>query len=192
MTDPLTLTISALALVVSVATAWLSLFRRGTVKMTHPSVIYFGPDTPKNGEHPPYPKVFLRFLLFSTGKRGRIVESMYASLKRNETMQNFNVWVYGDKELVRGSGLFIGEDGKVFNHHFLTPRDGNNFRFTEGVYSLKIYAKLFGDAHSLFLFSTSLIVTAEHASALQTNTTGLYFDWSADSKNYLPHMDQKT
>jgi hypothetical protein len=38
------ITISALALTISALTAWLTMFRRGTVKMTHPSVIYFGPD----------------------------------------------------------------------------------------------------------------------------------------------------
>lgn len=48
MADPVAVTISALALAVSTATAWLTLFRRGTMKMTQPTVIYFGPDTPRH------------------------------------------------------------------------------------------------------------------------------------------------
>ena len=33
------------SLPVSLTTAWLTLFRRGTVKMTQPTVIFFEPDT---------------------------------------------------------------------------------------------------------------------------------------------------
>jgi hypothetical protein len=44
---------------------------------------------------------------------------MYVALSRNETRQNFNIWVYGaEKKLVRGSGLFVGETGVEANHHF--------------------------------------------------------------------------
>ena len=128
--------ISVLALAISFVTAWLTLFRRGTVKMSQPTVIFFGPDTPRSNLATPLPKVFLRTLLFSTSKRGRIVESMHVALPRNETHQNFNIWVYGNEKLVRGSGLFVGETGVAANHHFLTPRDRNSFRFTEGHYRL--------------------------------------------------------
>jgi hypothetical protein len=133
MADPLSITISALALGVSSVTAWLTLFRRGTVKMTQPTVIYFGPDAPRSRNVPPPPKVYLRTLLFSTSKRGRVIESMHVTLSRNETRQNFNIWVYGDERLVRGSGLFVGETGVEANHHFLTPKDGASFRFVGGL-----------------------------------------------------------
>ena len=56
-------------------------------------------------------KNYLRSLLFSTSRRGRIIESMHVALSRNETHQNFNIWVHGDEKLVRGSGLFVGESG---------------------------------------------------------------------------------
>lgn len=121
MADPITVTISVLALAVSATTAWLTLFRRGTVKMTQPTVIYFGPDRPRLRDDVPLPKVYLRTLLFATSKRGRVIESMHVSLARNETHQNFNVWVHCDDKLVRGSGLFVGESGVAANHHFLTP-----------------------------------------------------------------------
>src|ERR1700722_17943591 len=137
--------ISVLSLLVSITTAWLTLFRRGTVKMTQPTVIFLGPDSPRSNLDSPLPKVFLRTLLFSTSKRGRIVESMHVALLRNETHQNFNIWVYGNEKLVRGSGLFVGETGVAANHHFLTPRDGSGFRFTEGRYRLEVFAHLLGD-----------------------------------------------
>ena len=87
MTEASSLTISVLALCISAVTAWLTLFRRGTVKMTQPTVIFFGPDNPTSRDEPPPPKVFLRTLLFATAKRGRVVESMHVALSRNETLR---------------------------------------------------------------------------------------------------------
>ena len=102
MADTVSITISAISLAISSVTAWLTLFRRGTVKMTQPTVIFFGPDTPRSREDAALPKVYLRTLLFSTSKRGRVIESMHVALRRNETHQNFNIWVYGEREkLVR-------------------------------------------------------------------------------------------
>jgi len=144
MTAAISVTISVLALCVSAVTAWLTLFRRGTVKMTQPTVIFFGPDNPRSRDEPPLPKVFLRTLLFATSKRGRIVESMHVSLSRNEAQQNFSIWVYGEERLVRGSGLFVGETGIAVNHHFLAPRDGSSFRFIEGRYRMDVFAQLAG------------------------------------------------
>jgi hypothetical protein len=109
-----TVAISVLALAVSVSTLWLSHFRRGKLKMTHPTVVYFGPDSGE-GE---ISKIYLRSLLYSTGNRGTVIENLFVRLRRGETQQNFNIWVHGEKELVRGSGLFVGQDGIVTNHHF--------------------------------------------------------------------------
>ncbi len=191
MADPVTFTVSALALAVSATTAWLSLFRRGTVKMTQPTVIYFGPDAPRARESAPPPKVFLRTLLFATSKRGRIIESMHVSLARNETHQTFNIWVYGEEKLVRGSGLFVGESGVTANHHFLTPKDATSFQFSAGHYRLDVYARLLGDNKPKLLFSQALEVTPDVAATLKESGTGLYFDWGADSSRYLPHVDKR-
>jgi hypothetical protein len=48
---------------------------------------------------------------------------MFVRLHRGETRQNFNVWAYGDKNLNRGSGLFVPETGFPTNHYFLLPPD---------------------------------------------------------------------
>lgn len=191
MADPIATTISIFALVVSSATAWLTLFRRGTVKMTQPTVIYLGPDAPRGPDSTPPPKVYLRALLLSTSKRGRIVESMHVSLSRNESSQNFNIWVYGDDKLVRGSGLFVGETGVAANHHFLTPKDGSKFLFVEGAYTLKVYAKLLGDTEPVMLVSQRLEIARDESQALKEPETGLYFDWGADSGRYIPHVEQR-
>lgn len=115
---------------------------------------------------------------------------MYVKLSRNETHQNFNVWVYGERDkLVRGSGLFVGETGVAANHHFLTPRDGNAFRFTEGRYNLDVYAHLLGDSKPSRLFSQTLDVSRETATEMEEKTAGLYFDWGPDSSRYISHVD---
>lgn len=61
--------ISALALLVSALTGWLTLIRRGDLKMTQPTVIFFGPDGGSHGGKKARLKVFLRTLLYSTSRR---------------------------------------------------------------------------------------------------------------------------
>ncbi|HEU0217342.1 MAG TPA: hypothetical protein VFQ90_11830 [Stellaceae bacterium] len=191
MVDPVSATIAVLSLAVSGATAWLTLFRRGTVKMTQPTVIFFGPDMPRSHDGGALPKIYLRSLFFSTSKRGRVIESMHISLARNETHQNFNIWVYGARDkLVRGSGLFVGETGVSANHHFLVPEDGRLFRFSDGHYRLDVFAKLLGDSHPIKLFSQTLDISRDHAKALEEKSAGIYFDWGPDSARYLPHVER--
>jgi hypothetical protein len=81
--------ISFLALIVSAMTAWLTLFRIGTLRMTRPTVIFFGPDGPPRQADGL--KIFLRTLLYSTAKRAQIVEGMYVRLRRGESVQTFNI-----------------------------------------------------------------------------------------------------
>jgi hypothetical protein len=192
MVDPFSLAISTLSLAISATTAWLTLFLRGTVKMTQPTVIYFGPDAPRPNQDMQSPKVFLRTLLFSTSKRGRVIESMHVALSRNEMHQNFNIWVYGERgNLVRGSGLFVGETGISVNHHFLTPEGGQSFLFTEGHYKLEVFAHLLGHKKLIQLFSQTLDISREIATSLQEKGAGLYFDWGPDSARYLPHVEKR-
>jgi len=190
MADPISITVSALALTVSATTAWLTLMRRGTVKMTQPTVIYFGPDAPRTRKQGALPKIYLRALLFATSKRGRIIESMHASLARNESRQNFNIWVYGDDKLVRGSGLFVGENGVAAAHHFLMPDGEGDFNFVPGRYRLDVYARLLGDANNILLFSQELDVTTAVGESLMSSGTGIYFDWGPDSSRYLEHAEK--
>lgn len=189
MNDPIALAISVLALAISATTAWLTLLRRGTVRMTQPTVIFFGPDTPRHGDRIVLPKIYLRTLLFATSKRGRVIESMHVSLERSETRQNFSVWVHGDDKLVRGSGLFVGETGVAANHHFLAPDDGNFFKFMAGRYRLNVHARLLGDKTHAQLFSQELEITPHVAAQLEQPGAGLYFDWGPDSSRYLPHIE---
>jgi hypothetical protein len=182
----LSVAISCLALVISGLTAWLTFFRRGSLRMTQPTVIYFGPDG--GPEQDAKAKVYLRTLLYSTSRRGQMIESMHVGVQRGETRQNFSVWVHGDDRLSRGSGLFVGHEGVVLNHHFLLPKDGAGFQFLAGEYWVRIHAKRVGQANSQELAAVRLVVTDAHAAGLQDQTAGLYFDWGADQQAYHPHV----
>jgi hypothetical protein len=180
--------ISVVAITLSLITAWLTLFRRGNIKMTQPTVIFFGPDGSKGKNGRCSNKVFLRALLYATSKRGRIIESMYVRLRRGETTQNFNIWVYGDEALNRGSGLFVGENGIACNHHFLLPEDGCEFQFCSGEYKVEVFARIVGNRHDTLLFSVVLRVTDQISEPLLLSEAGVYFDWGPDSHNYHAHV----
>ncbi|WP_430398089.1 hypothetical protein [Ferrovibrio sp.] len=177
------LLVSGLALLVSITTAWLTLWRKGTVKMTRPTVIYFGRDGGPQ-EKRQILKVYLRSLLYSTAKRGAVIESMYIRLKRGETVQNFSIWVLGDDKLTRGSGLFLSESGVATNHHFLLPADAGGFQFLQGIYQIDVMALVVGEKQHRLLYSTTLDVSSEHSTAINNTLSGLYFDWGPDSQRY--------
>ena len=183
MVDPLTVTISVVSLAISATTAWLTLFRTGTVRMTQPTMIFMGPDGPSGG-----PKVYLRTLLYSTAKRGRVVENMYVKLRFGEAAQNFSFWVYGEARLFPGCGLFVGSEGVARNHHFALPKDVS-FTFTGQKYTLEIYAALVGESAPLLLQSVSLIVTHEQASRMLEERAGILFTWGPDARTYQSHVD---
>jgi len=184
MNERFAIVISSAALVASAITAWLTLFRRGTIKMTQPTIIFFGPD----GVGGP-PKVFLRTLLYSTSKRGQIIETMYVKLGRGESSQNFNVWVYGDRSLARGSGLFVGENGVAKNHHFLLPKDGTDYRFLEGKYQIEVYVSLVNRSRPFLLGKFSVTLSEEQSSAINEREAGVFFDWGPDLGSYQSHVD---
>lgn len=178
--------ISVIALIISGITAWLALLHRGTIKMTQPTMFFFGPD----GASGP-PKIFLRTLLFSTASKGHIIENMYIKLQRGESVQNFNIWVYGDKDtLVRGSGLFVGKEGIACNHHYLLPKDGTPFKFLSGEHTLKVFVSLLGQNAPILLFTQKLSLSQEFADEINNEKSGIYFDWGPDSKSYHSHIDK--
>ena len=133
--DIMTLTISIISLIISGLTFWLTRIRKGTLKMTRPSIICF---LGKNGIDEP--KIFIRTLLYSTSDQGQYIQNMFIRLHRAETIQNFNVWAYGDNGLVRGSGLFVSKGGVSNYHHFLLPKN-EQWDFVAGEYKLEVIAE---------------------------------------------------
>jgi hypothetical protein len=168
MSTFVTTAVSVVALILSATTMWLTLLRGGHVKMTQPTLFYFGPDGANSEQRAlAIPKVFVRTLLYSTGRRGIVVENMYVTVARGETRQNFNKWVYRDKGLLsRGSGLFVGHDGLALDHHFLLPADGTSFDFMPGDYTIQVFAKLVQDRKARLLGAFTVRLTEDAARVL--------------------------
>jgi hypothetical protein len=181
--------ISAVALSVSAITAWLTFFRTGVLQMTQPTIIFFGRDGGSREGEKPGLKVFLRTLLFSTSRRGQILESLHLNLQRGESSQNFSIWVYGDKPLARGSGLHIGFEGISCNHHFLLPKVRSDFRFLAGDYNLRVFGKRITDRIPRQLCHIRLHLSEGEAKELIDEEAGIYFDWSPDEQQYQSHVD---
>ena len=145
--------VASFALFVSLVTLWLTHIRLGSIKMTRPSQIYFGPDggPSKSG------KVFIHTLLYATSFRGRHLEDLYVEVMKSQTSDVFPIWVHGDGEkLKRGSGLFIGREGVSVAHHFLKSEDNEPFKFQEGKYKLNVFAKVAGANAPRLLHSVEL------------------------------------
>jgi hypothetical protein len=150
--------------------------------MTQPALICFFIERRATSEGASlHPKIYLRTLLFSSGKRGNIVESMYVRLRRGDTVQTFNVWVLGERDLARGSGLFVGENGITCNHHFLLPPDGTEFVFREGDYLLEVFAGLFGRGRPMKLHESTLVLREKDAVAIAGGREDILYSWSPES-----------
>jgi hypothetical protein len=183
--DPFSLTISTIALTISAVTAWLTL-RRGNLVLARPLLIAFLYDLPA-GE----PKILFRASLYTTGKRGRIVESMHLKIRRGEYSHTFSFWGYGETAaLVVGGGLHVGEDGVVHYHHFLPPQDGTTFQFLPGEYVVEVYATLVNRTRPVRLRSLALALSENLAESLKDKSIAVLYNWGPESKTYHPHTDR--
>ncbi|MCX5644083.1 MAG: hypothetical protein NTZ17_05280 [Phycisphaerae bacterium] len=189
MTEWVAIGISGFALVVSSVTAWLTLLQTGDLRMTQPTVVFFGPDGGRRDDEKPRLKVFLRTLLYSTSRRGQTIESMHVNLQRAESRQNFSIWVYGDDRLARRSGLHVGADGVACNHHFLLPEDGADFRLLPGQYTVRVFAKRVADRGPRQLALVALSISESQAKELEQDDAGIYFDWGPDQEAYHAHVE---
>jgi hypothetical protein len=186
--ESISLATAVVALIISAVTAWLTLFRRGTVRMTQPTVVFFGPDGGRPDRRS-MAKVFLRTLLYATADRGQIIQSMFVVLRREGEPQTFGIWVYGDRDrLLRGSGLYVGKEGVSSNHHFLLS-DGTLYEFRAGVHQLEVFAATAHQTKPHRLWSLSIELTEEQAAAIRNERSGIYFDWDPTTRCFDSHID---
>lgn len=189
MIDPVSLGISAGAVSISAGTAWLTLLRPGQLKMTRPTLFYLGPDGASAEEQARGgSKVFLRTLLYSTAKRGVVIENMYVTVRRGEARQNFNIWVYREGgRLSRGSGLFVDQVGVAMDHHFLLPADGTGFAFRPDGYTIDVYVKLVRSSKPHLLISVTAHLPESVFKEAEQSGGGVFFDWGPDLGKYHAH-----
>jgi len=182
--------VSAVALVVSLFTLWFTALRRGTVRSTHPSFIAFRYDFV--GKKVPQAKIFFRALLFSTGKRGQVVESLFLRVHEGSRAVEFSFWGLGDKDLIRGSGLFVPETGVATNHHF-NPIDSESiFLFSGGSYSLELVAKLVGQESLASLWKVTLDVPAGAFGSTIAREKAIFYSWSPETRSYVTSVEDRS
>lgn len=179
MIEILSIILAAISLLVSICVAWLTLLNRGTVIMAQPTIVFFGYDGPLGP-----PKVVIGTILFSTGQRGHILESMFIKLRRSETIQTFSRWVYGNSNNARASGLYIGVEGVTDNHHFLIPSDGTQYQFLPGEYELEVYGSLINRKSSMLLKRVKVSLNSEEANAINHREVDVMFNWSPEIRRY--------
>ncbi|MBS9463402.1 hypothetical protein KIM67_13370 [Flagellimonas sp. 389] len=179
--DYISLSISLAILTISGLTFWLSRIKKGTVKMTRPTMIYFGVDS--KGQK----KIGIRTLLYSTSEKGKYVQYMYVQLQRRETVQNFNVWSYKNNGLVLGSGLFVNKTGVSCDHSFLLPKDGTHYTFLSGDYVLQVFIEAI-DEKPKKIFEQRLLLTPQQQEAMELKNGTVYFNWAPNTQNYFSHI----
>jgi hypothetical protein len=184
MKEVVSVVVSIIALVISILTVWLTQWRRGNLRMTRPVMVGFLYELPIDE-----PKIFIRSLLFATGKRGHIVEAMFLKVRRGETSQTFDFWMYGEMQSpIVGSGLRVTEDGVASNHHFLPPK-GSGFYFEAGQYLIDVYARIMLRSALVLLHTIKVTLTEDQALALTDKKSWVHFTCGAVSEEYRANVD---
>jgi hypothetical protein len=182
--DRLSLLISIFSLLVSSVVAWLTLFQRGQLKITRPALIVFIYEQGR-------PKIFLRTLIYSTGKKGHVVESLYLKVRRGESTQTFSYWAYAETTtMMVGSGLKIADDGVSYNHHFLPPRSGTEFQFLSGAYEIQIYGIVSDSSKPKILGTYQLLLSEQQSEQIKNKNTAAFFEWGPDAQAYHLTIDR--
>lgn len=170
--------LSVISLCVSIVVAWVTLFRRGTLHMTRPVQIAF---VFENGK----PKIFMRTLLYATGKRGYIIEHLYLVVTNPRDTRTFSFWGYGERnELMVAGGLRIDEEGVAFNHHFLETNEQSDFRFLPGNYEIKVYASVVNRRSPQLLSSVTFTLPDNEAALMNREGMGVLFTWEPSVNRY--------
>lgn len=180
--DLISIPISIISLVISVGTFWLVFIRRGRLRMTTPTVVFFGYDQTPN----PTAKIFIRTLLYCTASRGSVIEGMYAKVHSKDKSKVFTFWGYGETDkLTVGSGLFIDRSGFSANHHFVSSVADDPFQFESGEYRIEIFARETGRRRPTKLETIKLGLNSDLAEALRSYE-GVLFEQSMEG-DYVGH-----
>lgn len=182
---------------VAFSALWIVHLRRGTLKMTQPTMLFFGRD-----QRPQIPKLYLQTLLFSTSAKGQIIENMYIRLHAPAGgPYRFDFWAYSEKDKIsRGSGLFVSQSGVVCDNHFLLrfdiPTNDNQlpvpeFLFWPGEYTAEVFAKVLGRSRADRLMQVQFTVSGQQAGEIsQLRDAGIFLDLDSETNSYVGHVER--
>ena len=179
--DIITIVMSAAALMFSGYALWATHLNRGRLKMTQPTLVCLKRDLPSN-----VPKIFLRTLMFTTGTKGHVVESLFLRVHDKFGPHVFDIWGHTDNgKLTLGSGLFVGSTGVACDHHFNPRPHSTNFLFVDGAYRIEVFAAVVGKSKPRKLMEVSFDVTGqESVELMQIFNRELYLQWNAEDRVY--------
>jgi hypothetical protein len=173
--------VSVTSLAVSILVAWLTLGKRGTLHITQPVQIAFVYEDGTKA------KIFLRTLLYATGKRGYVIEGLYLKVKHGGSTHTFGFWAYGERSaLTVAGGLRVTDEGVAYNHHFLQIDERSYFE--EGSYEIAVYARIVNRRTAKLLGTFKVALSEEEATKLHLKR-GALFTWNPDTKLYHPSFD---
>jgi hypothetical protein len=192
MVTTISIVLSISAFAVSVTTAWLTWFHRGSIRMTVPSMVVFAYDghgDPGNLD----PKVMVRTLLRSTGAQGHAIETLFLRLRHRGSEQLFPVWGLATTtgNLDRGGGLFVGKTGVTGWHHFVASGDARTFQFKSGPYELDILARVDTWSRPIKLWTTQLILPDTSSPTHHDGTDQVWFDRDPESGGFQPRIESR-
>ena len=115
---------------------WVAQFNHGRLRMTQPTLLCL-----KRELTPSIPKIFLRTLLFTTGNKGTVIQSMFLRVHHPGGTFTFDFWGHTEGgKLTLGSGLFVGPTGVACDHHFNPHSGSHDLLFVPGRYRIEVFA----------------------------------------------------
>ena len=185
----MTFGVALAALALSAWNFWVSQVRRGNAYLSRPTIFFFGWDRQKED----IPKIMFRSALFTSGNRGRIVESIHVFVKTIDGRFAFPFWGYDDgKGMVRGSGLYVGTTGHIAYHHFNPIHDDDRFSYSGESYEIEVWAKLFAKSDDVLLGRYEFHLNDKAmALSLAEHQIGILWNWSPSERKYYPEASQR-
>ena len=135
----------------------------------------------------------MRMMLHSSGKRGHVVERLFIKVRRDGSTQPFLFWSYKETDVLKiGSGIYVGQDGHVADHHFLLSSDSKSYRLLPGKLTIDVYAVLDHDERPVVLRSIDIVLTDETAASLANDPNIVaFFIWDPDAHRYRLRIDTR-
>ena len=182
--------VSIFALAVSLFTVLFTILRCGSVCGTHPSFVTFRYDAVDKPVA--QAQISLRALLFSTGKKGVLIENLFLFVSEGQRSEEFCFWGVGDKDPVRCSSIFVPEIGVVTCHHFNPLHTEKLFWFTHGSYTLEFVARITGKKRLISLWTIKLDIPAGAYDTTIPPGLAIFFNWSPKERRYVASVVNRT
>lgn len=138
-------------------------------------------------DYPAKPKIFLRTLLYATGKRGYVIEGLYLKIKHAGATNTFGFWSYGDRNnLMVTGGLRVTEEGEAHDHHFQQINEQS--AFDQGDYEIAVYARIVNRRSAKQLSTFKIVLSEEEATTLRVRR-GVLFTLNPETAIYHASFD---